>query len=102
MAKVTKKELQAVVDDYNKRYCKNTKNELCLSGAYGGYGIRLTGKRDNRYKKTIRWRKSSLRSGQTDVTYGYKSASKVLDEFYGMVRMGGLKRKIDYWEKVGR
>ena len=102
MAKVTKKELQAVVDDYNKRYCKNTKNELCLSGAYGGYGIRLTGKRDNRYKKYPRWRKGSLRSGQSDVTYGYKSASKVLDEFYGMVRMGGLKRKIDYGEKVGR
>ena len=98
MAKVTKKELQAVVDDYNKRYCKKTKNELVLTGAYGGYGIRLTGKKDKRCKKTVRWRKGSLRSGQTDVTYGYQSPSKVLDEFHGIVRTGGLKRKIKYWE----
>ena len=99
MARVSKSYLQAVVDDYNKRYCKNTKNELCLAGAYGNYGIRLTGKRDKRYKNP-RWRKGSLRSGQSDVTYGYQSPKKVLDDFYGVVRSGGLKRKINYWEKV--
>ena len=98
MNRVTKKDLYAAVAEYNNRFCKHTKNELMVSGAYGGYGINLTGKRDKRYKSP-KWRKGSLRSGQTNITYGYDSARNVLTALHNEARSGNLKRKISYWER---
>lgn len=40
----TKKELYALVEHLNNKYCKNTKNHLVVSQAYGGYSVELTGK----------------------------------------------------------
>lgn len=94
--RTTKKDLEKAVAELNKIYCKRSKNELVVAGAYGGYGVRLTGKRD---KRTKGWRKGSLRSGQSDVTYGYQTPAKALDDLYTVVRSGDLKRKVSYWDK---
>ena len=96
--RTTKKDLEKAVAELNKIYCKRSKNELMVSSAYGGYGVRLTGKRDKR--KRFGWRKGSLRSGQSDVTYGYQTPAKALNDLYATVRSGDLKRQVSYWDKI--
>ena len=93
---ITRKHLENVVDDLNRTLCKRSKNELIVVGAYGGYRVRLTGKRDKRTKNG--YRKGSLRSGQTNITYGYQSSAKTIDDLYATVRSGSLKRTLNYWD----
>ena len=93
---ITRKHLENVVDDLNRTLCKRSKNELYVQGAYGGYRVLLTGKRDKRTKRG--YRKGSLGSGATDITYGNQSAAKTIDDLYATVRSGSLKRTLNYWD----
>ena len=93
----TKKDLQAEIKRLNAKYCKNTKNKLDISQAYGGYEVVLTGKR---FKNNPRkWRKGSLGSGQSSVTCGHDSATKTLNSLYKAESKGWLRSSIKYYEK---
>lgn len=82
--------LETEINRLNEKYCKNTKNELKLYGAYGGYKVGLTGKKckgaANRYR--------GLGSGMTDITYGYSTPKDVLNDLYKSDSKGWLKYKI--------
>lgn len=96
----SKKDLQQAVAFMNEKYCKGTKNEFVLSGAYGGYKVELTGKRDKR--SSSKWLKGSIGSGRSDVTYGFSTPTKTLQSLYEEDAKGRLKSKVSYWEKHGR
>ena len=87
-----RKDLENLVDFYNKRYCRNTKNELTIHKAYGGYCVELTGKRN---KRTGRWLKGSLGSGVADVGNPYHdTATKTIEGLYKADSRGWLKSAI--------
>lgn len=90
-------DLKREVERLNKKYCKNTKNELMVSGAYGGVKVNLTGKEYKRGKKT-HWYKGSLGSGQADITYGYTSPKATLFKLYEADSKGWLKSSIKRYE----
>lgn len=46
----TKKDLEKEVSRLNRKYAKNSPNELVVHQAYGGYEVNLQGKQDKRYK----------------------------------------------------
>lgn len=98
----TYKELKEDVEFLNNKFCKNSKNELIVRRAYGGYRVELTGKQDKRYKKKYKTLKGSIGTGSTEVTRGFDTASKTKTELWEKARSGAIKRKVSYWEKQGR
>jgi len=93
----TKKDLQAEVRRLNAKYCKNTKNKLDISQAYGGYQVVLTGKKHKNNPR--KWRKGSLGSAQSNVTYGHDTATKTLNSLYQADSKGWLRSSIKHFEK---
>lgn len=95
-----KKDLEDLVDFYNKKYCKHTKNELVVHRAYGGYCVELTGKRN---KRTGRPLKGSIGTGCADVGNPYHdSASKTIEGLYKADSRGWLKSTIRQHENKAR
>ena len=68
----TKRDLKNYVDYLNDKYCKNTKNHLEISQAYGGYSVELTGKTN---KRTGRPLKGSLGYASSYVGNQYHDTS---------------------------
>ena len=108
MAKTTKKAtnkalaeqtLFALVGALNKKYCKNTKNELRVSQAYGGYEVQLTGKKDKRFKKGANYLKNSLGSAIAQITYGHTSASETTNKLREYDSKGYVKDDINRFER---
>ena len=91
----TKKDLFNEVDRLNKKYCSKTKNKLCVSQAYGGYEVCLTGKRYKNNPK--KWR--GIGSGQANVTYGHDTATNTLNSLYRAESKGWLRSQIRHYEK---
>lgn len=87
----TKKDLQYEVDRLNNKYCKNTKNKLTISQAYGGYSVELVGKR---HKKTHRLLKGAM-SGSSSVGNQYHdTATNTLMGLYKAESRGWIKSTI--------
>ena len=92
----TRKDLENCVDFLNKKYCKNTKNHLVISRAYGGYSVDLTGKRN---KRTGRWLKGSIGSGHANIGNPYHdTASKTIQGLYNADSRGYIKSAIRHYE----
>lgn len=98
MAFIRKEDLEYEVSRLNKKYCKNTKHELRVQGAYGGYQVQLTGKRRKDGKG---WR-GYIGSGAADMTRGFQNPRSTLKELMDSDSKGELKRRITYWEKSKR
>lgn len=94
--RVTSKDLHQVVNEYNERYCKNTKHHLQVDGAYNGYKVVLTGKP---YKNSQKWR-GRLGSGCYSITIGYQTARETINALYKADFNGSVKSAIEYWEKI--
>jgi hypothetical protein len=95
---ITQKDLKTEVANFNKKYCRNTKHELFVQGAYGGYQVQLRGKKrlnGNGYRGVIG-------SGVVDVTRGFDSAKNTLMNLYKTDAQGRLKSTINYYEKSKR
>ena len=80
--------------EYNKKYCKNTNNELKVDCAYGGYQVVLTGKR----KKNGGF-KGPLGSGTVEITYGHQSARDTLADLWKYDSKGDIKNKVKSYNK---
>ncbi len=93
----SRQELESEVSRLNRKYCKNTKNKLKVSGAYGGTKVELTGKEYKRGKKRF-WR--GIGSGAESVTDGYKSPKETLFGLYRKDSNGSLKEQIRHAEKT--
>ena len=92
----TKKDLQEHVNHLNEKYCKNTRNKLVISQAYGGYSVVLTGKTYKRGNKTF-YRKGSLRSGVVGVGNDWHdTATNTLNGLYKAESKGWLQSQIKY------
>ena len=96
---VTKKDLFSRVNALNRKYCKNTKNVLRVSQAYGGYEVQLTGKKDKRYKNKNRWLKGSLGSGVACITYGHDTARNTLNKLNEYDSKGYVRSSIRHYQK---
>jgi hypothetical protein len=96
--RITRKDLEEVVNDYNNRYCQNTKHHLQVDGAYNGYKVVLTGKP---YKNSQKWR-GRLGSGCYSITDGYQTARDTINAFYKQDYNGAVKSSIKYWEKLAK
>lgn len=96
--RITSKDLHEVVNEYNKRYCKNTKHHLQVDGAYGGYKVVLTGKQ---YKNSQNWR-GYLGSGCYSITDGYQTARDTINALHKVDFNGFVLSSIKYWEKEKR
>ena len=94
--RITSKDLHEVVNEYNKRYCQNTKHHLQVDCAYNGYKVVLTGKQ---YKKGNKWR-GRLGSGCASITNGYQTARDTINAFYKEACNGSVLYSIKYWEKM--
>lgn len=94
--RITSKDLREVVNEYNERFCKNTKHHLQIDCAYRGYKVVLTGKQ---YKNCQKWR-GYLGSGCSSITYGYQTARKTINELYKADCNGFVLSSIKYWEKI--
>ena len=101
MAKMTKgrAELESEVNRLNKKYCKNTKNHLKVSGAYGGVKVELTGKEYKRGRKTFY---RGIGSGAESVTEGYLTPRETLFNLYKKDSKGSLQYQIKHAEKEYR
>lgn len=91
----TKKDLLNAVDRLNNKYCKKSRNKLCITSAYGGYEVGLTGKTT----KTGKYYKDSLGSSVVNVTVGHNNATKTLNDLYESDSRGWLKSKIKHYNK---
>ena len=90
----TKRDLQNYVNELNKKYCKNTKNELVIHQAYGGYSVELTGKTYKHGNRTY-WRKGSIGSGCASVGNDYHdTATNTLNALYKADSRGWVKSTI--------
>lgn len=94
--RITSKDLHQVVNEYNERYCQNTKHHLQVDGAYNGYKVVLTGKP---YKNANKWR-GYLGSGCYSLTDGYQTARDTINAFYKADSSGFVQSSIKYWEKM--
>lgn len=95
----TKTDLFERVKALNRKYCRNGKNRLRVSQAYGGYEVQLTGKTDKRCKKKMKWLKGSLGSGSVNVTFGHDTATKTLNKLNEFDSKGYVKSKISYYSQ---
>lgn len=94
----TKKDLQKTVDYFNNKYCKNSKNHLVISQAYGGYFVYLTGKRNKRTGKPL---KNSVGTA-TDAVGPHKyhdTASKIIESLYEADSRGWIKNQVRFYDK---
>lgn len=96
----SKKDLYDLVNKLNKKYCKNTKNELTVNEAYGGYCVGLTGKKYKRGKKIFS-RKGSLGSGFGNIGSQdyHDTATNTIASLYKADFRGWIKNQIRYYEK---
>lgn len=94
--RITKKDLEEVVNDYNKRYCQNTKHHLQVDCAYNGYKVVLTGKK---YKNAYKWR-GYLGSGCYSITDGYQTPREAINDLYKFNSNGFILSSIKYWERM--
>jgi hypothetical protein len=94
--RITSKDLHQVVNEYNERYCQNTKHHLQVDCAYNGYKVVLTGKP---YKNSQNWR-GRLGSGCYSITDGYQTARETINALYRVDSNGSVKSAIQYWEKL--
>ena len=89
----TKRDLEQTVKFFNNKYCKNTKNELKISQAYGGYSVCLTGKKNKRTGKPL---KGSI--GTVCASVGYQdyhdSATKTIENLYKSDARGWIKSAV--------
>ncbi len=94
----TKKDLQREVDRLNEKYCKNTKNHLVVSEAYGGYAVELEGKYYKRGNKFFK-RKGAM-SGAASIGNDYHdTATKTLASLLKADSKGWVKNSIRHYEK---
>lgn len=87
----TKRDLQYEVDRLNNKYCKNTKNKLSISQAYGGYSVELVGKRNKRTGKLLKGAMSG--SGYVGNQY-HDTATNTLMSLYKAESRGWVKSAI--------
>lgn len=97
MALFNKKDLQAEVENYNKKHCSKTKNELAISSAYGGHKVVLTGKKRKDGKG---WR--GIGTAQVDITNGYGSPKEAIFNLINADVSGKVKRTIKHYEKTNK
>lgn len=90
----TKKDLYAEVERLNEKYCKKTKNKLCIGCAYGGYQVQLTGKERKDGKGFI-----GLGTACMNITRGYKTVDETLFELYRCDSLGDVESMVKYFEK---
>ncbi len=67
---------QKEVDSLNRKYCKNTKNELQIHETENGFQVILSGKKDKRNKTKLL--KGSLGSKAFFVTYWHHSSQTTI------------------------
>ena len=92
----TKDDLRREVKRLNNKYCKNTKNELWVQGAYGGVQVQLVGKE---YKRGNKYHlKKGAMTGASEITYGFSSVKDTLFKLYEADSKGDLKYKIKRFE----
>lgn len=87
----TKKDLQNEVNRLNNKYCRNTKNHLRISQAYGGYSVELVGKRNKRTGKLLKGAMSGAGSIGNDY---HDTATKTLNSLYRADSRGWVKSSI--------
>ncbi len=91
-------DLKNEVARLNKKYCKNTKHELTVRSAYGGYQVQLRGKPS----KNGKGYRGYIGSGGVDVTSGFTTAKNTLFDLFKRDSQGFLKRTISHYEKRKR
>lgn len=79
------------VNRLNSKYCKNTKNHLVISRAYGGYAVELTGKRN---KRTHRLLKGAMSGSAGIGNQYYDTATNTLSSLYMADRRGWVKSSV--------
>lgn len=92
---ITKKDLQAEVDRLNKKYCGKSKHTLCVSSAYGGYKIDLTGK-PRKDGKGYR----GMGTAVSGVTRGYTSARQTLNDLIYADASGIIQDRVKRCDKL--
>lgn len=94
-SRITKKDLESYVSFLNKSVCKNTKNHFVVTGAYGGYGVSLTGKRNKNGTR----KKGSMGTAHHQVSNGHDSARKTIDYISKSYSNGFLKEIVNRYER---
>ena len=95
---ITKNDLIKEVAIYNAKYCKNTKHELTVQGAYGGYQVQLRGKK----RKNGKGYRGYIGSGAVDITPGFSSPRVTLMNLFKRDSKGEVRDSIKHYEKKSR
>lgn len=91
----TKRDLQYEVNRLNNKYCRNTKNYLTISQAYGGYSVELVGKRNKRTGKLLKGAMHG--SGSIGNAY-HDTATNTLNGLYKAESRGWIRSSIRSYE----
>ena len=95
--KNSKVKLQKEVDSLNRKYCKNTKNELHIHDNDGAFQIVLSGKKDGRSK--TKFLKGSLGMKNVFVTYGHHPSQTTIQYLREQDKRGAVKNIIKSYER---
>ncbi len=87
-------DLKDEVKRLNDKYCKNSKNELVINRAYGGFEVLLKAKTGKNGKKL----KSGLGSGAVSITYGHDTSLNTLNSLYKSESRGWLQSTIKHYK----
>ncbi len=95
--KNSKLKLQKEVDSLNRKYCKNTKNELQIHETENGFQVILSGKKDKRSKTKLL--KGSLGSKAVFVTYGHHPSQTTIQYLKEQDKRGSVLGIIKSYER---
>ncbi len=95
--KNSKLKLQKEVDSLNRKYCKNTKNELQIHETENGFQVVLSGKKDRRSKTKLL--KGSLGTQAVFVTYGHHPSQTTIQYLKEQDKRGSVLGIIKSYER---
>lgn len=95
--KNSKSKLQKEVDSLNRKYCKNTKNELQIHETENGFQVVLSGKKDRRSKTKLL--KGSLGTQAVFVTYGHHPAQTTSQYLKEQDKRGAVSNIVKSYER---
>lgn len=91
--RITKRDLYSAVEDFNKSNCKNTKVELGIEEANGGYQVVVRNKINKKTNKPY-----GNKYEQRSITYGFDCPRNVLTDFFKDQKH--VKERVKYCDKL--
>lgn len=94
----TRKDLEKEVARLNKKYTRSSKNELQIHGAYGGYAVELTGKKDKRSKKS-KLLKGAMHGSALVGNQYHDTATNTIKGLKQAEERGWIKNTVKHYDK---